>query len=84
MGVEGRLAFTLVYAGAAVDLAFGIATLVLARRRRLWLAPMAVIVGYTLMISLWLPEFWLRPFGPIVKNLPLLAALLLLYELEER
>jgi hypothetical protein len=29
-----------------------------------------------------LPEFWLHPYGPVLKNLPMLAALWLLLELE--
>ena len=81
MGVTGSLAVALVYAGAAVDLALGIATL-LANRRGLWTFQMVVIVAYTAAITLWLPEFWLHPYGPIVKNLPILAALWMLYELE--
>jgi hypothetical protein len=27
---------------------------------------------------------WLEPFGPVLKNLPILVALWLLYETEER
>jgi uncharacterized protein YbjT (DUF2867 family) len=84
MGVTGGLALLLLYAGVAVDLALGIATLAMRRRRRLWLVQMAVIVTYTVMISIWLPEFWLHPYGPLVKNLPMLCAIWLLYELEDR
>ena len=62
----------------------GIGTLVLRRRRLLWLAQAAVIVAYTLLITIWLPEFWLHPYGPVVKNIPLLAAIFLLYEMEPR
>jgi hypothetical protein len=82
-GAGPPLAAALVYTGAAVDLIFGIATLVL-RWRGLWLMQIAVITVYTIIISLWLPEFWLHPFGPVVKNIPLLAAIYLLYELEGR
>jgi hypothetical protein len=41
-----------------------------------------VIVGYTAIITLWLPEYWLHPYGPVLKNLPLLAVLWLLYALD--
>jgi len=37
------------------------------------------IVGYTAIISLRLPEYWLHPYGPVLKNLPMLAVLWLLY-----
>jgi hypothetical protein len=37
---------------------------------------------YTIIITFKLPEFWLHPYGPILKNLPMLAALYMLYVLE--
>ena len=43
---------------------------------------MALILGYTAIITIALPEFWLHPYGPVLKNLPLLAALWLLWELD--
>ena len=44
----------------------------------------AIIVAYTAIISVGLPEFCAHPFGPVLKNLPILAALLLLLQLEDR
>jgi uncharacterized membrane protein YphA (DoxX/SURF4 family) len=84
LGVSPEMATAWVYAGAAVDIVLGAATLALRRSRRpwLWLAQIAVIITYTMIISIWLPQFWLHPFGPVVKNIPLLAAIFLLYELE--
>lgn len=75
-------AFLLAHHPAAVavqpSLAFGIATIAWPRRR-LWRAQAAVIVFYTVVVTLFLPQFWLHPYGPIVKNLPLLALLALLH-----
>lgn len=71
------------YGAAVLDIALGVAIYVVKRRRWLWRLQMALIVGYSVIITLWLPELWLHPFGPVLKNLPMLAALLLLYELEE-
>jgi uncharacterized protein YbjT (DUF2867 family) len=72
----------LLYGAAGLDLAFGAATLWLRPRHWLWLAQMALIIFYTLLISARLPEFWLHPYGPIVKNLPVLAGIYLLYRYE--
>ncbi len=83
-GVPPTFAPALLYSAAAIDLALGIGTLVLRRRRLLWLAQAAVIIAYTLLITIGLPEFWLHPYGPVVKNIPLLAAIYLLYEMEPR
>ena len=43
-----------------------------------------MILAYTVLITWRLPEFWWHPYGPVLKNLPLLALLLLLARLEER
>ncbi|MGV3742235.1 MAG: NAD(P)H-binding protein [Burkholderiaceae bacterium] len=83
VGITGMLAPLMLYGAALMDLAFGIATLVLRRRYWLWLAQLAAIVFYTLIISWKLPEFWLHPYGPLLKNVPMLAAIWLLFEWEK-
>ena len=83
-GVPPALAPLMLYGAAGLDFAFGVATLALRRRRPLWLAQMALVGFYTVVISLHLPEFWAHPYGPILKNLPLLAAIWLLYQFEEK
>jgi hypothetical protein len=84
VGVADAWQPVLLYGAAAMDFVFGLATLMLRRRRLLWIAQMLVIVGYTEIISWRLPEFWLHPYGPLTKNLPMLAAIWLLYILEWR
>jgi uncharacterized protein YbjT (DUF2867 family) len=84
VGISGWMAAIVLYGAALLDLAFGFAILVCKRRQLLWIAQAAVIVLYTGIITLKLPEFWLHPFGPILKNLPLLAVTWMLYELEKR
>lgn len=72
------------YGAATLDLLLGVCILLPRRGRWLWPAQAALVIGYTVIISIRLPEFWLHPYGPMVKNLPLLALLWLLYELEDR
>lgn len=84
VGIEGMLAPIALYGAALMDIAFGIAILVMKRRYWLWLAQIAVIVFYTAVITVKLPEFWLHPYGPLLKNLPMLAAIWLLLELEKK
>lgn len=83
-GITGPLAEIALYGAAVLDLAFGASILLLRRRRWLWLAQFALIVAYTVIITIELPEFWLHPYGPILKNLPLLAGIAVLYSLEDR
>jgi hypothetical protein len=82
-GIPAALHPLMLYGAAGLDLAFGIGILVLRRRRWLWLAQGALIAFYTVIIALKLPEFLLHPYGPLTKNLPMLAAIWLLYECEE-
>jgi len=83
-GLRGGMALAAVYAGAAVDAAFGIATLLQRNDRWLWIAQAVVIVGYSIILTIALPETWLHPFGPVVKNLPILAAILLCLRMARR
>jgi hypothetical protein len=86
VGLHGPAAYAALYAGALLDLVLGIATLVLRGRvlRLGYLAQVALILSYTAIITVALPEFWLHPFGPILKNLPMLALIGALYATERR
>jgi uncharacterized protein YbjT (DUF2867 family) len=70
------------YGAAVLDLVLGVLTLWPLRwTRPLWMAQMVLILAYTLIISWRLPEHWLHPYGPISKNLPMLAVLVMLFVL---
>ncbi len=77
-GLHGAAAWASLLAGAMLDIGFGLATLV-RPARALYLLQIATIVGYTAIISIALPGYWLHPFGPVLKNLPMLAVLGALY-----
>ena len=83
-GVPRALGPLMLYGAVGLDLLLGVATLLLARRRWLWLAQLGLIGFYSVVIAFKLPEFLLHPYGPLTKNLPMLAAIWLLYELEDR
>lgn len=80
VGLHGGIALCALYGAAALDIGFGLATLALPRRwrPRLYEAQLALILAYTVPIGLFLPELLLHPFAPIAKNLPMVAALVLL------
>jgi hypothetical protein len=44
---------------------------------------LGLIGFYTVVIAWKLPEFLVHPYGPLTKNLPMLAAIWLLYALED-
>lgn len=83
VGLSGTAALLALYGAAALDLALGAATLFWPRRR-LWLIQIAVVAIYSLIIAIALPEYLAHPFGPVTKNLPILAILLLLFSEEAK
>jgi uncharacterized protein YbjT (DUF2867 family) len=83
-GIPPALQPLMLYGAASFDLLLGLGIAFLPRRRWLWLAQLALIGFYTVVIAFKLPEFLLHPYGPLTKNLPMLAAIWLLYELEEK
>ena len=83
VGLTGAAASVALYGAALIDLVFGVASVVMKRRKWLWRAQMALIAGYTVIISFFLPEYWLHPYGPLTKNLPMLVGILALHELEK-
>ncbi|MBN3735214.1 SDR family oxidoreductase [Burkholderia sp. Tr-20390] len=79
-GLPARIAL---YAASALDFAFGVATVV-APSRRLWAAQAALIVAYSAVIAVTMPALLAEPFGPVLKNVPILAILLILFSEEEQ
>ena len=73
------------YTSSALDVFFGILCFTKFRNYRLlWLAQFAVVLGYSVIVACRLPEMWLHPFAPLVKNVPILAALWVLGSRHER
>ena len=85
-GLAGVLATFALYSGAVLDLALGILTFTTRGRPRqlVLLMQFLVIATYTFLITLRIPEWWLHPFGPLSKNLPMLAGIALLLAMEPR
>ena len=81
-GITGNGAPIMLYGLALMDIFIGLATLTAYRVRPLILFQLTIIALYTLMITFTLPEFWLHPFGPVLKNIPLLTTLLVYLILE--
>jgi hypothetical protein len=85
-GLHGAWARTALYAGAGIDLLLGLAVLFAPRRWLpfIWRAQLLVIIGYTALITVRIPHWWLHPFGPILKNLPMLVGIAMLAALPRR
>lgn len=69
---------------ASADLLLGALCLLRWRPRLVLGLMLAMLLGYTFGIGIAWPIHWLDPFGGLLKNLPLMAALALLLVTEER
>ena len=81
--IEGPVAWGLLFSAAALDFLFGLLMLRGKALRLLLPAQAAVILVYSFLVLVWLPRFWLHPFGPLLKNIPVLAAIALLWTREK-
>jgi len=68
---------------SAIDLLIGLALVARIRPRLVGLAQLAIVGGYTIGLTLLAPSLWLDPYGSLLKNLPILAAVLAWMALEE-
>lgn len=83
VGLHGAAAAVALYGAALLDIALGAAVYAHRFRRMVWRVQIVVMAGYTALISGFLPEYWLHPYGPILKNLPLLGVLIFLHEMDD-
>ncbi len=78
VGLSGAFAYAALWSASALDAVLGILTLV-RPSRALWIAQIVLIAAYSALIAWRLPEMWTHPFGPLLKNVPILAILALLW-----
>ncbi len=67
----------LILGGAGVDAVLGLALWV-KPNRAIYLAALAVMLVMTLVATVLSPWLWLHPLGPLTKNIPITAVLLIL------
>lgn len=70
------------YLLSGIDILLGLATLFNFRLLIIGSMQCFLIFVYTLFISFLLPEYWLHPFAPIAKNIPLFVVILAMMALE--
>jgi len=82
-GISDPLALALARGGGAVDLALGLALIRNWRPRLTGLAQLAIVGAYSVGLTAFAPALWLAPMGGLLKNLPILALLLVHLALAE-
>lgn len=82
LGFPEQVSVAIIWLVALFELAMGAALVANWRVREVTLIQMVLISAFTIIITLFLPEQWLHPFGPVSKNIPLLAATYILFNWE--
>jgi DoxX-like family len=82
VGLHNQAALIALYGSAIFDMTLGVLTLTYLSTM-LWRIQAMLIIGYSIIIAIYLPWYWLHPFGPVLKNLPILLLLWLLHQHKE-
>lgn len=83
LGIRGALAEVALYGGGALDLALGLLLLFRLRPTLVGASMLAFMLAYGLLAAGLPAEYWLHPFAPLLKNLPIAAATLAMMALED-
>ncbi|CAA6804074.1 MAG: UDP-glucose 4-epimerase (EC [uncultured Sulfurovum sp.] len=83
IGTPEVFAIPLLYLASFLDILIGILMLISYRLQDLLRLQLFVIAVYTLLLTFLAGHHWLHPFGPVLKNLPLLISIYILSRLEK-
>jgi hypothetical protein len=76
--ITGSMADFSVYAGGALDIVLGLWLLTSVKTKLCCITQISVITVYTILLTFIDASFWLHPFGPITKNIPIVVLILLI------
>jgi hypothetical protein len=71
--ITGAFANICINAGSLVDVAIGLWLLTAYKLQWCYRAQLIIILSYTILLTFIDSSFWLHPFGPLTKNIPLLV-----------
>ena len=83
LGFTGGMGMMALYGAALLDIFIGLSLLLRFWINQIAMLQLALICAYTLALSWAAPDMWADPFGPLAKNVPLIAAILIMRKLEE-
>jgi hypothetical protein len=78
-GITGRNASTLIFLDSGLDIVIGLWVLSGWQLKSCCLVQLGLIFSYSLLLSFIEPGFWLHPFGPLTKNIPIAVFIFVLY-----
>jgi len=82
IGIPEGIDIYLLYLASFLDITLGVLTIMGCCLQGLLSLQLVVIVIYTLLLTLLAPYHWLHPFGPVLKNIPLVISIYVLGKME--
>lgn len=79
-GVVGGTADMAVWAGGLLDIALGLWLLSGKAFRFCCIAQWVVVAVYSVLLTVIDPSFWIHPFGPLSKNIPIMVLIYILFQ----
>jgi hypothetical protein len=76
--ITGVMADVSIYAGGALDIVIGSWLLTSFRIKLCCIIQVIAIIVYTVLLTYIDANFWLHPFGPITKNIPIIVLIFLI------
>ena len=84
-GVQAAYRVPLFALSCVLDVFFGLGCATRLRYRAwFWAAQAALVLAYSAIVAFRLPEMWAHPFAPLVKNVPLVAVMVYLFDANRR
>ncbi len=77
--ITGSLADIAIYAGGILDIVLGLWLITSYKNKLCCIVQVALISGYTVLLTFIDASFWLHPFGPITKNIPIIVLISYVY-----
>jgi hypothetical protein len=81
--ITGELAVFFLYASCLWNIGLGAATIADWRLKTIGILQLITVITYTIAISIGIPNYWLHPFGPLLKNIPVFIGTLIMLVISE-
>ena len=82
LGITGGAGLVVLWATCLLDMAVGAALILRWRPAFVGVVQIVIVLLYTIGLTWAEPALWADPFGPLLKNLPILVAIAILAALE--
>ncbi|MBI1363996.1 MAG: NAD(P)H-binding protein [Proteobacteria bacterium] len=78
-GITGRTADILLVTSLSADVLLGLGMFIKRTATPVYVLQIMLMLFYSVFLSISAPEWWMHPYGPLLKNIPLIAATILLF-----